>query len=224
MRLLVLSVLLGLATLDHARATGFGEWAYDYFVDGATLKLALGTRQAGIRVIRNSDKAEGRIVQRNEESYFISYSTRPIMFSIDNMGLTFMFNFSSFDADRQEISRDVFVDLGTRVSGQFYYVVPTVFYQWGDYTTGTYARVGIGIGAGVARFRGDVRLTDSPTQDVVTLNQGGASLTFAGSFTAEAHWNHWGLTLSVAGPTYETDAYTYNIEDIAVNLGYQFVF
>ncbi len=226
MKTLTLSVLMFafFSGSAAAREMTFNEWAYDYFVNGATLKLALGTRQAGIRVIRNSDKAEGRIVQRNEESYFLSYSTRPIFFSIENMGLTFVFNFSSFNAGQQEIVRDVFADLGTRASGEFYYVVPTVFYQWGDYTSGSYARVGIGLGAGVARFSGNVQLTDSAAQDIVSLSQGGASVTFASSFIAEAHWHSWGLTLNVAGPSYETDAFTYNVEDISVNLGYQFVF
>lgn len=40
-----------------------------------------------------------------------------------------MFNISSFNANKQETSKDVFEDVGTRASGEFLYVVPTAFYQ-----------------------------------------------------------------------------------------------
>jgi len=122
---------------------------YDVFIDGASIRLALGTRQAGISVKRISDDAQGKIVQRSTNSWFLSYSTKPTYFSIDNTGITFIFNISSFDADQQEIANDTFVDLGTKMRGEFYYFVPTVFYEWGDYYTGTYARLGIGMGLGL---------------------------------------------------------------------------
>ena len=144
-RIILLVSLLPASAL--AENFSFRDWAYDYFIDGATLKLGAGMRQSGNRVVRLSDKAEGKILDRDEESYFISYSTSPIYASIDGLGLTFVFNISGFKADEQEIGRDRFADLGSRARGRFDYVVPTAFYEWGDYRSGSYTRVGLGMGA-----------------------------------------------------------------------------
>lgn len=222
-RFLICSLLL-LPISASASDWSFGEWAYDYFVDGATVKIGVGTRQAGVRVTRLADDAEGRVVQRDEESYFLTYSTSPIYTSLDNIGLTVVFNLSSFRADQQEIARDQFEDIGSRVSGRFFYVVPTAFYEWGNYRSGTFARVGVGVGLGVARFDGNAFLTSTPGNDEVVLAQSGTEWTAAGSVVIEGHWNNFGLTFNVAGPSYETDAYEYGVEDISVYLGYQFVF
>ena len=218
-------LLLPLVSVCHSRDMSFGEWAWDYFVNGATLKLGVGTRQAGIRAVRTSDNAEGKIVQRNEESYFLSYSTRPYFFSIKNTGMTFVFNVSTFNADQQQLSSDTFADLGTQTSGRFYYVVPTAFYQWGDHAvSGTYTRAGLGLGLGVAQFNGDVLLTSTATNERLALEQKGTSLTFATSLIIESRWQNWGLTFNYAGPVYEVDGYQVTVEDVSINLGYQFVF
>lgn len=218
------SLLLAPSIVAAADDWSLADWAWDYFIEGATLKPGVGTRSAGIRVVRVSDNAEGKIVHRDEMSYFLQYSTSPIYFSIQKTGLTFIFNISGFDADQQEIANDSFFDLGTRMDGRFFYVVPTAFYEWGDYTTGNYARIGIGIGAGIANFDGDVVLTTSPANDVVQLEQTGTEITSATSLIIEGHWRNWGLTIQYAGPVYETDEYQINVEDVSVNLGYQFVF
>ncbi len=225
MKFLLLPLLL-LVPLTNAGADEFSwsDWAYDYFIDGATLKPGIGTRQAGIRVVRLSDEAEGKIVQRNEESYFLQYSTSPIWFSIENTGLTFMFNLSGFDADQQEVGRDIFLDLGSRANGRFFYVVPTVFYEWGNYLSGKYVRLGLGLGAGIASFDGEVILTSTPTNEVVSVDRRSRDITAATSVMLEAHWYHWGLTIQAASPVYETDEYQISVEDISINLGYQFVF
>ena len=210
--------------MQPVHAGSFSEWAYDFFIDGATLKPGVGARQAGIRVVRNSDNAEGKIVHRDAEAWFLQYATSPTWLSIDNTGLTFMFNLSGFRANQQEVGRDVFQDLGTRANGSFFYVVPTVFYEWGNYLSGKYARAGFGIGAGIARFNGDVILTSTATNETVSLNRSGTDITAATSVMIEGHWHGWGLTLQYAGPVYETSQYQITVEDVSINLGYQFVF
>ena len=154
-----------LAQADPVEET-FSEQLWDYMVNGATLTIGLGVRQMGIKVIRSSDDAEGTIVQRNENAYFISYSTRPGYFrSLPSAGYTFKFNLSSFDANQQEIDKDVFQDIGTRVKGNFFYVVPSLFYEWGNYLkTGRFTRLGIGLGLGITKFSGDIILTESIDQ------------------------------------------------------------
>lgn len=216
--------ILGCLMPTPASATKLTDWAYDYFIDGATLKLGVGTRIAGVQVKRLSDDATGKIVQRDLNSYFITYSTSPIYFSIDRSGLTFIFNLSGFSANKQEIDGGKFVDTGSRASGQFYYIVPTAFYEWGNYLKGTYARIGAGLGLGAATFSGDATLTSTTNNDSVALNRRSTSLTWATSLMLEGHWNHWGLTFQYAGPTYKNDKFQFDVQDISANLGYQFVF
>ena len=173
---------------------------------------------------RKIDGAKGKIVQRRENSWFLSYSTKPTYFSIENTGLTFIFNVSGFDADQQEVSKDEFVDLGTRMSGRFYYFVPTVFYEWGSFESGIYARAGAGLGAGIARFNGDIILTSTASDEIISLQQSRTRITPATSFMLEANWYHWGVTLQFAGPNYQTDDYDITVEDASISLGYRLVF
>ena len=202
------------------------ESLYDYFIDGASIRLGVGVRQSGLRVIRKSDKAEGKLVQRNDEAYFLTYSTKPTFSPVNpNFGYSFMFNVSSFDADRQETTVDVFEDLGTRASGQFIYVVPVFFYQWGESRyLGQYTRIGVGVGLGISRFDGDIVLDGPSGLETVSLSNTRTELKAASGLFIESRWNHWGIRVSVAGPTIEDDIYKIQVEDVAVNLGYSFVF
>ena len=220
----ILLLLLSTQPLAVFADESFSSWAYDYFVDGASVKLAIGTRQAGISVLRLSDNAEGKIVQRKEDSWFLSYSTHPIYFPYGRSGLTFMFNISGFDADQQDTGNDVYVDLGSRASGRFYYFVPTLFYEWGNYRNGRFVRLGAGLGAGVATFNGNVLLTSTASNESVSISQDRTKVTTATSFMLEAFWHHLGLTLQYASPIYETDAYKLSVEDVALNIGYHLVF
>ena len=201
----------------------FWAWLWDYLYNGASITLGVGTRQAELGVTRKSDDNYGKIVQRDEEAYFISYSTRTTFMGTTRLAYTFMLNYSTFNLDKQEIGKDDFVALGTQVKGDMAYVVPAVFYQWGeDRYSGTYARIGIGVGMGVTRYRGDIKLF--PSGEIVTLSDRTYDLNFAYGAFAEARFRHIGIKISAAGPTFEDDLYKYNVSDIAISLGYQFYF
>lgn len=225
---LVAGIFLFISSISHAEPIdeSFSEQVWDFLVNGATLTIGTGVRQSGIKVIRTSDRAEGTIVQRNDQAYFISYSTRPgYLTRAKTVGYTFSFNLSSFDADQQEIDKDVFEDIGTRVSGSFIYVVPTVFYEWGNYhKTGRFTRLGFGLGLGFTKFNGDIILTESIDQERLDLSSKASRLRVASGIILETRWNHWGLSLSVAGPSFENDSYEVQVQDTAIHLGYSFVF
>lgn len=220
----ILLIFISCQPLLASADGSFSAWLYDYLVNGASVKIAIGTRQAGISVERFSDNAEGEIVQRKEDSWFVSYSTRPIYFSPGKTGLTFMFNISGFDADQQKTGNDEYVDLGSRASGRFYYFVPTLFYEWGNYHNGRFVRAGAGLGTGVATFNGNVLLTSTASNESVSISQDRTKVTAASSLMLEAFWRHWGLTIQYASPIYETDEYKISVEDVAINLGYHLVF
>lgn len=202
------------------------DWLYDYFIDGASITPGLGVRQAGLKVNRLVDDTQGRIYQRNEQAWFLSYSTRSEYFkSYPSAGYSFVFNLSSFNARQQQVGSDTFIDLGTQVKGEFLYVVPTLFYQWGEQRyTGTYIRIGIGLGMGMSRFDGNVILIDAVPQELVRVEEHTTRIDLATSAMLEARWHHWGITITGAGPVYKTDDYEYQIEDTTISLGYAFVF
>ena len=200
----------------------FWAWLWDYLYNGASITLGVGLRQSELQVTRKSDGDYGKIVQRDEEAYFISYSTRPTFFKKSKFAYTFMLNYSTFNMDKQETSKDVFEDLGTRVKGDVAYIVPAFFYQWGEHRRiGKFARIGIGLGVGVTRFKGNIELSGPTT---VSVSDGSYDLDAAFGIFMEARYRHWGIRISAAGPSFEDDEYKYSVSDIAMNLGYSYYF
>jgi hypothetical protein len=202
----------------------YSEAIWDYLTNGASLTVGIGGREADLTVKRLSDNASGKLVQRNEKSYFLNYSTRPIFFDDSKFGYDFVFNLSTFNMSQQETSKNVYQDLGTGGNGKFAYVVPTLFYMWGDHRQGTYFKSGVGLGVGIATFDGDIILTDSATQDRVQFSHKTTDLRLASSLVLEARWKNWGLLLSAAGPNVQQDGYEFQLGDIAFSFGYRFVF
>jgi hypothetical protein len=229
-RLMLLFVLpLGLAFQAAAQdeylpPKSYSELIWDYLSVGSSLTVGLGTREADLTVKRLSDNASGKLVQRNERSYFLSYSTRPIFFKDSKFGYDIMFNLSTFHMHQQETANNVYQDLGTSAHGGFAYVVPTLFYLWGDHQKGTYIKAGIGLGAGMAKYEGDIILTDSATKDRINISHQSTELNVASSVVLEGRWKNWGLLLTFAGPDVNRDGVETQIGDIALCLGYRFTF
>lgn len=228
-RLLISLLAIGFAS--HAAAqdevpepTSYSAVIWDYLTNGSSLTIGIGGRESDLTVKRLSDNASGKLVQRNERSYFLSYSTRPAFFNDSHFGYDFMFNLSTFHMNQQEISKNVYQDLGTGGNGKFAYFVPTIFYMWGDHRLGTYFKSGIGLGAGVATFDGDIILTDSATQDRIQFSHKTTELRFASSVALEGRWRNWGFLLTAAGPDLQQDGYEFQIGDIALSFGYRYVF
>ena len=209
---------------EQPAPTSYSAAIWDYLTNGSSLTIGIGAREADLTVKRLSDNATGKLVQRNEKSYFLSYSTRPTFFGDSQFGYDFAFNLSTFHMGQQETAKNVYQDLGTSGSGKFAYVVPTLFYMWGDHRHGTYFKSGIGLGAGLATFDGDIILTDSATQDRVQFSHKTSELRLASSLVLEGRWKNWGFRLTAAGPSLQQDGYEFQVGDIALSFGYRFVF
>jgi len=209
---------------EHPAPATYSALLWDYLTNGSSLTIGIGGREADLTVKRLSDNASGKLVQRNQKSYFLSYSTRPALFGESHFGYDFVFNLSTFNMNEQELSKNVYQNLGTSASGRFAYVVPTVFYMLGDYRHGTYFKAGIGLGAGIASYDGNIILTDSPTQDRVNFSNQSTKPRLASSIVLEGRWNNWGILVTSAGPDVQLDGYEYQISDIAISFGYRYVF
>jgi len=195
---------------------------WNFLTTGASLTIGIGGREADLTVTRLSDNASGKLVQRKERSYFLNYSTRPGFFKDSRFGYDIMFNLSTFDMDQQEVSNSVYKNLGTGGTGKFAYIVPTIFYMWGDHHRGTYFKSGFGIGAGIATFDGDIILTSTPANDRVQFSHQTTQPSFATSIVVEGRWNNWGMIISGGGPNFKQDGHEFQISDIAVNFGYRY--
>jgi hypothetical protein len=203
----------------------FWEWLWDYLYNGASLTVGIGTRQADLRVTDKSTKASGKISQRDEEAYFISYSTRPSFIHDTRFGYTFMFNYTTFNMDQQEVAKNVYEDVGTRVRGRVAYVVPTVFYQLGEHgRRGAYVRLGIGAGLGAAKYDGSIILNYPKNTAPVAISNGDYGLKFAASLLLEARYRNWGLTVTAAGPSYEDEQYRYDLTDLSSYVNFTWYF
>ncbi len=205
-------------------ATFWGE-VWDYLYNGASVTVGLGTREADLQVADLATNAQGKISQRNTSAYFLSYSTRPSFIGRSKFGYNFAFNYTTFTMDQQEVSKNDFRDIGTRVHGRVAYVVPTFFYQVGEYgPRGTFVRLGVGLGIGVAKYEGDIILDYPNNATPVTVSNGRYDLKTASSLYLEGRYRNWGLTLIAAGPTYQDDRYKYSVLDLAAYFGYTYYF
>lgn len=203
----------------------FGSWLWDYLTVGASLTAGIGTRQAELTVTDKATAQAGTLVQRDDEAYFLSYSTRPSFLGNTMFGYTFLFNYTTIEMDRQEIEKNVYADLGTRIRGRFAYIVPTGFYQLGQHgPRGRYIRLGVGLGFGMAKYDGTIILDYPASTTPVHVANGSYDLKVAASAFLEARYRPWGVNISVAGPSYQDDAYKYNLSDIAYYLSYTYYF
>lgn len=196
-----------------------------YLYEGASITIGIGTRETSLTVTRKSDHANGKIAQQNEGAYFVSYSTRPSFIRSTRFGYTFMFNYSTFTMDKQEVSKNAFEDIGTSVRGSFAYFVPTLFYQWGEGgPKGKSVRAGIGLGLGAAKFSGNIKLTSVSPAETINTSNGSYDIKFAVSAFLEGRYRPWVMKISIAGPSYEDDTYKYSVADFTVSVGYSFFF
>jgi hypothetical protein len=205
-------------------SASYSDEIWDYLTNGSSLSIGIGGREADLTVKRLSDNATGKLVQRNQRSYFLSYSTRPAFFTDSHFGYDFVFNLSTFHMDQQATSNNTYLYLGSGGSGKFAYVVPTLFYLWGNLRQGTYFKAGIGLGAGISTFDGNIILTDSATQDRVYFSHKTTDLHLASSLILEGRWDNWGFLLTAAGPSMQQDGYSIQVTDISLNFGYRYVF
>jgi hypothetical protein len=212
--------------MDGGDLGSFGAQVWDYLYNGASITVGVGTRQADLQVRDKSTGASGKISERNSKvAYFLSYSTRPSFIGNSKVGYNFMFNYTTFSMDRQEVAKNEYRDVGTRVEGRVAYVVPTLFYQLGEHgPKGAYARAGVGLGLGVAKYDGNIILDYPNNTTPVSVSNGRYDLKTAAGLFLESRYRNWGLTFSAAGPSYEDARYKYAVTDISAFVSYMYYF
>jgi len=214
-----------------ATRTGGGllGWAYDSFVDGASVILGYGVRRSSFTFTRKSDGASGTIVDRDYPAYFLIYSTKPSFFENSRFGYTFMVKLSSFDMEQQIATGTLIggtpTDVHTDVEGIIAYAVPSLYYQWGEHrSTGTFFLIGAGLGLATTTYSGTIELQSAAGSDIVDVRDQSFSLHPAWTVFLEARWRHWGGYLSIMRARLPGDSYDTLFEDASLYLGYRFFF
>jgi hypothetical protein len=208
---------------------GLLGWAYDSFVDGASITLGFGTRRSSFTFTRKSDNASGTIVDRDYPAYFLIYSTKPSFFENSRFGYTFMVKLSTFSMDQQVASGSLVlgnpVDVHTSLQGIIGYAVPSLYYQWGEHRfEGTFFLVGIGLGLATTTYSGTIELRSPTASEQVSVRDQSYSLNLAWNVFLEARWRHAGVYLSIMRARLPGDAYDTRFEDASLYLGYRFFF
>jgi hypothetical protein len=202
---------------------GFGDLMYDYFIDGASITLGIGGRTVAIDVTRKGSGDHGHLLDTNGEAYFLLYSTKAGYFGRSNIGYSWLLNLSTLNLDTQKSENAGTVDLNTEVNGYFFSAVPTIFYNIGDRYRGHYLRGGIGLGVGVAKFNGDIVLTESSTaNDRVTISNGRSNVFLALGVFLDYQWENFTIRLSHSGPNIQYDNYDINVSGSSMLIGYTF--
>jgi hypothetical protein len=215
----------GTAVIVSAETTTVGEpgkgfvgWVWKELTDEASLTVGYGTMKWALDITRTSDGASGRLVQRDDSSLYVSYSTKPFFFKESNFGYTVMVNYHDFDMTKQEIENDKFADFGTAMHGYVVYAVPTLYYQWGEHRQkGRFVRLGVGAGVGAARFSGTVRLS---TGEIVHTSQHDVEPRLAVTNFLIARWDHVGIQFSFASPRVYGDGYDARVTDASLYATY----
>jgi hypothetical protein len=223
--LAVLALAVSSPTLAQEQPATLGARLYDHLVNGASVTVGFGVHQADVVVRDKGTNAAGKISDRDNTAWFLSYSTRPSFIRSSKFGYNFMLSYTTFNADKQEVAKGDFRDLGTRLHGRVASVVPTLFYQVGEHgPKGAYLRGGVGLGLGVTKYEGDIILNYPGNTAPVSVSSGSYDLKLAGSLYLEARYRYVGVTLTAAGPSYEDERYRYSVSDIAGHLNVTYYF
>ena len=216
------AVVSAATTTVEPTRKGFVHRLWKELTDEASLTAGYGVMKWALDIKRTSDGASGRLVQRDDSSLYVSYSTKPFFFKESNFGYTVMVNYHGFDMTKQEIENDKFADFGTEMHGYVVYAVPTLYYQWGEHRQkGRFVRIGFGAGVGAARFSGTVRLS---TGEIVHTSQHDVEPRLAVSNFLIARWNHVGIQFSFASPRVYGDGYDAKVRDASIYATYTFNF
>jgi len=208
---------------------GLIGWAYDSFIDGASITLGFGARRSSFTFTRKSDNASGTIIDRDYPAYFLIYSTKPSFFENSSAGYTFMVKLSTFDMNQQVATGALIAgsptDVHTDLQGIIGYAVPSLYYQWGEHqTTGTFVQIGAGLGLATTTYSGSIELRSPAGSETVSVQDSSYSLHLAWSTFLEARWRHWGIYLSLMRARLPGDTYDTLFEDVSLYLGYRFFF
>jgi hypothetical protein len=198
----------------------------------------VGLRHIGLDVTRNVDGTTGNIGNEIGDSFFFALSLETLEFSFNDSpwGFTLYGYAANVDLSEQWVADGGTnangtdggnrQDVGTRISGYYSYLVPTLHFSTQD-KKGNGFKAALGYGPWHGNFSGDIILTPDNrpaagmTKTHVDLNERKWAYLFLMQFSFESKWTWF---MSVGGPSWESAGFKYELEEVTMGLGYRFSF
>ena len=206
-----------LASMSNANAEN------DYGADAYEINVGLSLKTLDLDVYdEGSLNYNGSMTEGMYTTYYLSLNSPYKFFSEDSqLGYYFEYGYSSFKMGLQNtnISEE---DLGTQVEGEYVYVAPVVFYNFGDSIKSKKKDallLGLGIGVGYLQAKGDVIFTETDNQ-LFDVDVSGVDIAIV--IIMEYQHNEWFLRIQSSGPDVTKGGYDYTISDFSMIFGYSF--
>lgn len=226
-------VVLGPFFLPAANADQpLSGWIGDF-----TFTPGFGLRHQGLHVTRVADGMQGSIAPGLSSKGFIAMNIESpsYQFGESNWGFSVYGYAATVALDEQWVAdggtnpstgsaSGTYTDVGTRVSGQYSYVVPSLHYRIGV-RDGSEAKFALGWGKWIASFSGNIILTpnDTPAPGMPTTpidaNVTKNAYLVMMQYRSAGRWQTY---MSIGGPTWKQNGYDLKLEEVALVFGYSF--
>ena len=218
LRILFASMCLGIISInveaDDSRSNIFSGYKVD---------LGISVKQLDFDVYDSgSSDTNGTLTEGMDTTYFFGLGSPYSYFSEEgNSGYYIEYGFSNFDMDEQEVDLEE-VNLRTRVRGEYLYVTPMVFYQFGERGRESENHhsliVGIGAGLGYLQSEGNIVFTEEPTNPVHDFDVSGFGL--AVNIVLDYRVKNWMVRIRGGGPSITKNDFDYDIFEFSLDFGY----
>ena len=125
------------------------------------------------------------------------------------------FSLGSYSINRQQLSVGDYIDLGTKVEGNYAYFTPTWFYKI-PYSPTSHLSIGIGAGIGYLSAKGNAVLTESSNN---TININISETNISAALYLEYVSNDWVYKILANGPRVSDGVYDYQLSQIKLIVG-----
>jgi hypothetical protein len=184
--------------------TSAGEIFIGFTAQQSTLFIADEDTQSDLAEMESNLYYSPTLSVRSENNYFRDNS---------NWGYFLEFNTGFYIVNRQVVNGNT-VNLNTSLSGQYWDLTPTIFYNFGGKKQENWAfKTGLGVGVGYLSVSGNAVLTEQAGQPLVSYDDDGYGFT-VGVFL-EAIKNDWFLQIKTYGPDLvigDTDLFLVNFK------------
>ncbi|MDH5408709.1 MAG: hypothetical protein OEZ33_03305 [Gammaproteobacteria bacterium] len=196
--------------------------------DGIALTPGITYRSIDLEVAEPTNLSTKGILTKNEEFSYLLFLASSYKYIKDyNFGYYFEYGYSPFELDRQtnDLDSTSSYDRGTYASGHYFYVTPTLFYNFGDrfiHKTGSNLKIGFGMGLGYLKAKGNIVFDQISSQEVHNFDISGIGLAY--TLFIDYRYNNWVFRIINNGPELKNNNNLYAIYDEIVSVGYSFIF
>lgn len=193
---------------------------------GYTLTIGASAKELVLNYYRSADDSDpaGIMTEGLHYTYLLRASSPYSLRENSRWGYYFETGFSNYSLSKQNVGEDT-LDLGTSVSGTYWYVTPIGFYLYGP-VPGEKKELsiltGIGVGLGYLRAKGSMMLTEDGSNLLHNVDKD--EIDIAASILIEAYYGHWVSRIYGGGPYTESRQDAYSIVNFSWDVGYTFVF